>query len=385
MSAHTPKQNVRPGPAIEENSGTSRKPFKVLEISSYPPPRAGWGVRVYYLKREIEKRGDVCEVLNIGKSRFLTGRDFIPCFGALDYVRKVLLYRLRGYLVHMHLNGDSPKGFLLTIAALLISALTLRRAVITFHAGPVQTYFPKEKAPHLAPMFKLIFKLSKYIICNEEKVKSNIAAYGVPPSKIYPIQAFSKQYLDFKRVPLPPDIEAIFNNHFPVVVSYMFFRPVYFVEDLFRAFRGVLNAYPRAKLLILGDHRPEDDELASYASRCMNLARELGIHEAIHFAGDLDHDTFLTVLEKATVFFRTHVVDGVSSSVLEALSLRVPVVAVDNGIRPPQVFTYPNRDVDEMIRLLCHVIDRNREIRENLEPPPIPDTVAEEIALLRRA
>ncbi len=361
------------------------KRLKILEISPYPPPRAGWGIRVYYLKKELERQGDICEVLNIGKSRTMTGRDFIPCFGAWDYIKKVFLYRLRGYLVHMHLNGDSPKGFLLTIAALLISALTFRRAVITFHAGPVQTYFPKEKAPHLAPMFKLIFKLSRYIICNEEKVKSNIAAYGVPPDKIHPIQAFSKQYLDFKRVPLPPDIDRIFSKHFPVVVSYMFFRPVYFVEDLFRAFRGVLDAHPGAKLLILGDHRPEDDDLASYANRCMGLARELNIEPAMHFAGDLDHDTFLTVLEKGTVFFRTHIVDGVSSSVLEALSLRVPVVAVDNGIRPPQVFTYRNGDIPEMIRLLCHVIDNNEQIRKELVPPPIPDTVSEEIALLRRA
>lgn len=359
--------------------------LKILEISSYPPPRAGWGIRVYYLKREIERQGGVCEVLNIGKSRFLTDRDFIPCFGALDYLKKVLKYRLKGYLVHMHLNGDSPKGFLLTLAALIISALTLRRAVITFHAGPVQKYFPKEKAPLLIPMFKFIFKLSKFIICNEEKVKANITAYGVSSQKIYPIQAFSKQYLDFDRTPLPESIEQIFQKHYPIVVSYMFFRPEYFVKDLFRAFRRVLDIYPNAKLLILGDHNPEDTDLASYAHSCIQLAERLGIGNAIHFAGDLEHDTFLTILEKATVFFRTHIVDGVSSSVLEALTLGVPVVAVDNGIRPPQVLTYHNRDVEEMVRLLCYVIKNYENIRRSIEPPPIPDTIREEMALLRKA
>ena len=126
---------------------------KVLQISSYPPPRAGWGMRIYFLKQEMESNGDICTVLNIGKGRFLTDRDYLPCYGALDYAMKVLKHRLNGFLIHMHLNGDSPKGFALSCLAIIISILTLSRPIITFHAGPVQKYFPQTQAPLLTPIY----------------------------------------------------------------------------------------------------------------------------------------------------------------------------------------------------------------------------------------
>ncbi|MFQ5631852.1 MAG: hypothetical protein ACE5I1_24025, partial [bacterium] len=81
----------------------AKKHSKVLQISSYPPPLSGWGMRVYVLKQAMEKQGHICAVLNIGKGRFLKNRDFVPVLGGLDYVRKVLKFRLKGYLVHMHL------------------------------------------------------------------------------------------------------------------------------------------------------------------------------------------------------------------------------------------------------------------------------------------
>ena len=39
---------------------------KILQISSYPPPRAGWAVRVEFLKRQLLAEGHDCVVLNIG-------------------------------------------------------------------------------------------------------------------------------------------------------------------------------------------------------------------------------------------------------------------------------------------------------------------------------
>ena len=43
---------------------------RILEISSYPPPRAGWGIRVEYLKKHLEAAGHECT------SRWLDGGTF---------------------------------------------------------------------------------------------------------------------------------------------------------------------------------------------------------------------------------------------------------------------------------------------------------------------
>ena len=374
---------VRTEPALESQNGRTpvpRKVTRVLQITSYPPPRAGWGMRVYFLKKAMEAEGDVCEVLNIGKSRFLTGRDFIPVFGGWDYVKKVFRYRLRGYKIHMHLNGDSPKGFILTILAELISLFTFHRPILTFHAGPVQIYFPREKAPLLTPMYRFIFGVAGAIVCNNEAVKEKIMAYGISGEKIHPIQAFSRQYLEFEEQCLAPELDHLLRTHHPVVASYLFFRPVFRVEDLLEGFARFRQRYPEAKLVMMGDAQPEDEELAAYAEEMKRRLEKLGLSDAVYFTGDLDHDCFLTVLKRATVYLRTHIKDGVCSSVLEALSLGTPVVAVDNGIRPPGVLTYADGDVDRLVAQL------EKAVSGDLVPPrpDIPDTVSQEVALLRR-
>ena len=352
----------------------NRKPIKVLEISSYPPPRAGWGMRIYFLKQEMEKQGHVCQVLNVGKGRFLTGRDFIPVFSGFDYVKKVFRYRLKGYLIHMHLNGDSPKGFVLTTLALLISVLTFRRPVITFHAGPVQKYFPQSKARLLTPLYKLIFTLPRTIICNNEAVKKAIMGYGINGDKIVPIQAFSKQYLNFEKVELKPEVEKFFTEHDPVIASYVFFRPEFFIEDMIHAVAKLVKKYPKFGLVIMGSEMGSEEIQA--------LIKELGIEDHVILAGDQDHDSFLTILTRSKLYLRTPFKDGIASSVLEALSLDVPVVACDNGSRPPSTVTYENRNIDDMASKVEYVLEHHDEVVKNIIHPEIKDTIQDEIKVL---
>jgi len=322
----------------------------------------------------MQKRGHICEVLNVGKGRFLTGRDFIPVFGALDYVKKVFKYRLKGYLIHMHLNGDSPKGFVLTTLALLISVLTFRRPVITFHAGPVQKYFPQSQAPLLTPLYKLIFTLPRTIICNNEAVKKNIAGYGINPNKIVPIQAFSKQYLNFEKAELKPEAETFFKEHDPVICSYVFFRPEFFIEDMIHAVARLVKKYPEFGLIIMGSEMGSED--------IRELIKKLDIEKNVLLAGDQDHDSFLTIMTRSKLYLRTPFKDGIASSVLEALSLDVPVVACNNGSRPPGTITYENRNVDDMVEKIQYVLENYDEVVNNIVHPDIKDTIVDEIRIL---
>jgi hypothetical protein len=54
----------------------SRPPARILEITSYPPPRAGWGIRVEYLKHRLEAEGHTCTVLNLGTSRTIPSPEY---------------------------------------------------------------------------------------------------------------------------------------------------------------------------------------------------------------------------------------------------------------------------------------------------------------------
>ncbi len=71
-----------------------------------------------------------------------------------------------------------------------------------------------------------------------------------------------------------------------------------------------------------------------------------------------------------------------ASSVLEALALRVPVVACENGTRPPGVVTYPAEDAAGLAAAVEQVLANHAAVAASLESLEPPDTVADEVALL---
>jgi glycosyltransferase involved in cell wall biosynthesis len=347
---------------------------KFLQITSYPPPRAGWGVRVEHVRRRLESEGHVCDVLNMGANRRVKSPDYVDVQDGLDYVRKVWRFCRRGYLVHAHLNGDSPKGLILTLLAQVIAVLWGRRAVVTFHAGPLQRYFPQERSWLFAPGYWLVFALSRRIICNSEVVKERIVGYGVRPGKIVAIPAFSRQYLEFERVELPAHIAAFMAAANPLLSSYVFFRPEFFIPTLIDAMARLVRSHPSAGLVIMGSDAGADP--------IREQIRRLGLEQHVLLAGDQPHDAFLTIMTSARMYIRTPPKDGVCSSVLEALALGVPVVASENGTRPPSVVTYTADDPDDLAAKVEAVLADEAAVRASIVRPVIRDTVADEAALL---
>src|SRR5688572_20587945 len=270
--------------------------MKVLQITSYPPPRAGWGVRVEFLKVRLEAEGHVCTVLNIGRSRAIPSPEYETVLDGIDYVRKVWRFCREGYLVHMHGNGDSAKGFVLNLLAEGISLLCGRRCVLTFHAGVEQTYFPREKYPLLVPVYWLMFALPQRIICNSEAVKAKIMEFGVPASKIVPIPAFSTQYLDRVPTPMPQAIADFYARLPKVVFTYIRIRHGFYLDTMIEGFASVAAAEPGAGLAICGLSGDIDDELL--AEMNARIARHQ-LADRICLIDDLNHDEFLEVLTRS--------------------------------------------------------------------------------------
>jgi glycosyltransferase involved in cell wall biosynthesis len=347
---------------------------KILEITSYPPPHAGWGVRVAFVRRYLESNGHQCSVLNTGKSRKIRSKDYLDVQNGIDYLRKVIWHARKGYLIHTHLNGDSIKGLILTLLAEILSVLIGRRCILTFHAGPEQRFFPKHRSRVMAPLYTLAFALPERIICNSDVVKRKIETYRVAGDKIVPIPAFSRQYLKYTPVSLPHELQEFLKRRNPIIVSYFFLRPEFFVESLVDSLRRVVLEVPNLGAVLIGaDTRSEV---------VAEMVDKAGLKESVYHAGDLSHDQFMTLVSEAHLFIRTPQKDGVSSSVLEALSLKIPVIASENGTRPPGVVTFQAGDATD---LACKVLDawkRYHAVRSQTVPPPIQDTVEEEAALL---
>lgn len=350
------------------------KRAKILEISNYPPPRAGWGVRVQHVKRKLEEIGHSCQVINLGANRKVKSSEYIDVQNGLDYAYKVFKYCIKGYTVHMHMNGDSPKGFVLTLLSEIICLLTGKRCFLTFHAGPEQLYFPRNKSYPLIPIFCLIFAIPKVIICNSEAVRAKIVEYGINPKKVVPIPAFSKQYLDFQKMDLPQDLAKFVKSHDPILFTYVAFRPEFFLESMIRGIKKLADIYPQLGLLVAGFNEDSNE--------FVKLINNLGLKDNVILTGDMSHDLFLTAMTLSRLYLRTPKKDGVCSSVLEALSLGVPVVASENNRRPEGTITFAPDDEDDMVERLEYVLNNYGLVKSGITAPEIEDTVIKEAKLL---
>jgi glycosyltransferase involved in cell wall biosynthesis len=354
-------------------------PGKILEVTSYPPPRSGWAIRVEYVKKELERSGHQCVVINIGASRAIPSAEYETVLSGSDFLRKVWRYCRQGYIVHAHANGDAVKGLILALTAELLGLLAGRRCVLTFHAGAIQRYFPQTQNRWLAPLYWVLFAIPGRIICNSEAVKRRIAGYGIPTRKIVPIPAFSRQYLESEPRALPTELDAFLARFPTIVFAYLCMRPLFFPVTLADGIAKVMARRSDVGLVVCGMAGHEDEGVKPAFEAAIERQ---GIRERMCILDDLDHDAFLTVLRRSALYLRTPITDGVASSVLEALALRVPVVACENGSRPSGVITYPPTSAERLAAAVDHVLEHRETVISSLPPVDVRDPLAEEVAVL---
>jgi glycosyltransferase involved in cell wall biosynthesis len=321
----------------------------------------GWAIQTKLVTDELRRRGQVCEVLKINENRQVKDPAYVDVQNGTDYLFKILRYSLSGYRLNVHLNGQSKKGYLLALAAVIVGRLTFRPALVTFHGGVSQQYFPRHDSLRLHWAFKLLFHLAGRIACDSEPVKDGIRSYGIGAKKIDPIETFSAQYLEFQPVALSGALENFLSTHTPVFFSYVSFRPEYRLETLREAMKEFRKHFPRAGFVWLGFPGKEMPSAEEYVAGWSADDRE-----SLLLLGNLEHDQFLTLLSRCFAYIRTPACDGVSASVLESLALGIPVIASENGSRPPSVITYPETDAGELCARMLDLLENRESVRERL-------------------
>lgn len=330
----------------------------------------GWAMQTVLVTEELRRRGHICDVLKINENRKVKSSKYIDVQGGLDYLHKVARYAMRGYRINVHVNGQSKKGYFLALTAILVARCTFQTAMLTFHGGLSQEYFPRHDSARLRWAFKLLFLLSDGIACDSDEIKSAIEAYGVNPGRVVSIATFSPQYLVFTKAELAPGTKAFLSRHDPVFFSYVSFRPEYRLETLREGMRKFRQQYPRAGFVWLGFPEKEYPLAGKFADAWPASERE-----SLLVLGNLAHQDFLTLMSRCTACLRTPACDGVSASVIEGLALGVPVVASENGRRPPGVITYDELDAEDMCAKLAYVVENRDSIRKQLQVESNEDNV----------
>lgn len=351
---------------------------RLVEITGFPPPMGSWALRALLLAARWRELGGRIDLVNIGPSRTLEDPAYVNIRGGLDLCWRTLRYARSGWAIHTHTNAKGLKGTIIALVLQLIALPFGRRTALTFHAGHVQDYFPRTGRRWLDLLMRLVFRTPRVVICNSLRVKQHIVEdYGIAAEKVHAIQAFCQAYLETEREPtFAPETADFMAAHDPVILTYVSsFAPEFRVPetlDLLQRLRR--EGHPRAGLLNIGNER--------FMERFGADVERRGLADAVGLTGDLDRPEFLGLMERATLFLRTPVGDGVAASVLEALSLRTPVVASDNGTRPEGCALFRDGDPDDMEARVREVLADREEAVARIPDMAAFDTLDDEVRVL---
>jgi glycosyltransferase involved in cell wall biosynthesis len=302
----------------------------VLQMGPYPPPHGGVQTNLVALRKYILEQGIACPVINLTRFR-REDHDGIYYPKTGPEVAKLLL-TLDYDLIHLHAGGDfSPRhaGVLL-----LCSLLPKKKTVFTFHSGGYPGSEAGQRANPRSFRGFVLRRLDGIIAINQDLLDLFLR-FGVAPQRIRLIapHAVEKPSAD---APLPQAIEAFYAAHDPLLVTVSGLEPEYDVRLQIEAIGRLHEKFPRLGLAIIGGGSLEQE-----IRKQVDAAPH---REHLMLCGDIPHETTLRAIERSNLFLRTTWYDGDSISVREALHLGIPVIATDNGMRPPGVHLIPKSD-----------------------------------------
>lgn len=322
---------------------------RILQIGNWPPPVCGWTMSMVGLRKELEARGWDCQVMNLNENRKVRNPECIDVQSGWDYFTKVFRKVRRGYAIHIRVNGETKKGYLLALCALGLARIYRRPALLTYAGGHQQSYYPAPKGSFRHLAFSFLFRFPHRIYCNSEKVKQVLLRTDVPQERVVPIPHFSSYYLEFTPTSLPETVEEFFQKRDPIFFSYLCFRKEYCLEFFAAAIRRFRQKHPNAGFLLVGPGNREMEKTSTFA-------KSEKIDDVVCIQGSVPHDMFLTMLTRSAAYIRIPVTDGICSSVLEALKLKVPVLCSDNGARPAGAELWQEGDFNGLLHLMEEVL-----------------------------
>lgn len=345
----------------------SERPFRVLLLGPYPPPWGGVQTNLVALRDFLVGRGVECSVINLTRYQRSDGDGVHYPSRGLDVFR--LLLRLRCDIIHLHIGGDLSRR--LQWLGLVCSALPWARVVLTFHSGG----YPRSPAGQSAGPFTfrgfVLRRIHRHIAVNQElldfllRVGCDARRVTLIPPHAVPASTFA----DLGRSELPAEVAAFAATHAPLIVSVSGMEPEYDVPLQIAALGRVRECCRDAGLLVIGSGSMLEQLRASVNAQ--------HYREHVLLAGDLPHAATLSAVARSDLFLRTTQYDGDAISVREALWLGTPVIATDNGMRPPGVHLVPVGDEAALTEAILTQLKAPRAPKATDDGAP-PDRAGEE-------
>lgn len=292
---------------------------------SIPPVAAGPGYHVYGLSRKLMDRKHQITIITRGSWKKPYHEEII---------NGITVYRVRfipTYPFHLQLHGFFVSRFLKSVEsnfdlvhihnANIPFVETPLPKVVTEH-GTMRGYVPYRKILDLPSLIVRTFS-SMYIEIDHKIVKSADKVIAISKTCADELRA----YYGVKNLELIPNaVDSTFfcpSNNKDAKGLYVLYCGRLSAEkgliDLIKSAPYIIKKYQDFKFVIVGNGPLE--------KRLKKLIARLNIEKNFHFTGAIDHNSLLKLYQNATVFSLPSYREGLPTTLLEAMSCGIPVVA----------------------------------------------------------
>ena len=303
----------------------------MLQFGVFPPPHGGVQTNVVAIRDYLREHGVRAGVVNLTRHRREDADVVFYPKTPFGVVSRMLTFPAD--ILHFHLGGQiMPRLLGLYLAGSLMPG---KKTVLTFHSGGYPTT-PEGLAANARGLRALVFRRLDRIVAVNAAIVDLFRRFGVASEKI---RLIAPHALPSRapEVELPVALRSFLETHGPILLSVGLLEPEYDLALQIEVMGRVLAAHPNAGLVIAGAGSLENE-----------LRRQIAAQpyaENILLYGDMPYPITLNLIAGCDLLLRTTLYDGDSVSVREALHFGTPVIASDNGMRPPGVRLIPRSDL----------------------------------------
>lgn len=286
-------------------------------VGPLPPPSGGMANQCEQLVRLLRQEGIQVELVrnNAPYSPEWAGR--IPVLRALVRLLPYLarLWVVSGRVQVMHILANSGWAWHLFAApAVWIGRARGVKVIVNYRGGNADTFFASAPRHVLATL-----RMASERVTPSGFLQRVFARYGLAAAIVPNIIDLSR----FSPAPIRNCGDA------PHLIVTRNLEPIYDIPTAVRAFARIRQILPGARLTVAGTG-PELGPLQA-------LTRELGIEDAVRFAGRIDNADIPALYASADCMLNPSTVDNMPISILEAFASGVPVVSTGAGGIPDMV------------------------------------------------
>jgi glycogen(starch) synthase len=328
--------------------------MRVLQLGPYPPPHGGVQTNLVALRNFLLKRQIPCAVINITRHRKPDAHHVYYPRNAVQLLH--LLLKLQYDIIHLHMGGMLTRRLL--GLGLVCCSIPRSKAVLTFHSGGYPST-PQGRTATANSLAGFSLRCFDGLIGVNPEIVAFFRQLGVQPERARLIRPHA--FVDDEpRADLPTALARFFANHRPVLISVGLLEPEYDLPLQIEVLGHLRKNIPNAGLVTIGSGSLEDD-----------LRKRIRVQpyaEHILLAGDVEHHATMQAISESDVMLRTTFYDGDAVSVREALHLGTPVIATDNGMRPPGVTLIPSQSLSALQQAIEHTLASPRAPRQPTTP-----------------